>query len=246
MFLKKIVKSKIAGTVISFLISFYIKLVKLTSKTEFLGDKDILKPTNAPNKNLIFAFWHGRELMMPIYLRQYTKNQHNVFSIVSRHRDGKMVGKILKSFGSKLIYGSSTKGGTKAIREIIKNLKDKNQHLCISVDGPTGPSMKITGAIIDIARMTNATIIPISCSFKKAKILSSWDSFMVPKLFNHIKIQIAKPLKIPKKLDKNEIETQKQMLENILNKMTFALDKEFGHKIVEIGKIKKKEKEKNV
>ncbi len=240
MFLKKIAKSSFIQYLIAYVIYFYIKLIIISSKTEILGSKYLLDAKNSPSNNIIFAFWHGRLILLPHYLQSYNEKSHSVYSIASLHKDGRMVGKFVNLFGSKIIYGSSNKGGVNAIKKILKILKKKNTHLCISPDGPRGPNMQVGGTIIDIARLTEASIIPISYSVKKARFLNSWDSFMLPKFFNHIKIQIAEPIKIPKKSSKEEIEKQRKFLEKTLNGMTFALDATFSYKKIKIGKEKKK------
>ena len=206
---------------ISRLIALYINFVYLTSKTKF-HNIEHLEKAQGKYKNIIFTFWHGRELMTTRYLR----DMGQMYSIVSHHKDGNLATEIISCFGSTMIRGSSTKGGSKVIREVIKTFKHPNRHLCITPDGPRGPRMRVQGAVIDLARLTGAAILPLSISCKRCKFLPSWDKFMIPFPFNKISVSFAEPIEIAKNLTPDAVAKHKANLEKCLNEMTFSLDDE--------------------
>mgnify|MGYP003340665230 CR=1 FL=1 len=230
--LKSLIHNKLIQYIIAFIIVFYIKLVRLTSKTTYINTKNIADS----NDNMIFAFWHGRELMLTSYLGKYGK----IFSVVSLHKDGDLVTIILKLFHSKIFRGSSTKGGLSVLRNIFREFRKPNHHLCITPDGPRGPRMKISGAVIDIAKLSGTKIIPVGCSAKKAKFLNSWDAFMIPRLFNHITVEFGEAIIINKNTSEEQLEIAKQSLEDSLNNIIWNLDKNYGRKKIKPGKIKQK------
>ena len=243
MIVKELSKSNFVQKIASFLIIIYIWIVKNTSKTIITGETHIINKQNPHKANYIFAFWHGREIMLPIYFTKYTKNSHNMFSVVSKHKDGNIASNILAGYGFKLIRGSSSNGGTFVLRKIIKALKQENNHICITPDGPLGPSMIFGGATIHIAKMTGAQIIPVSISVKKAKFLSSWDSFMIPLPFNKITIHIGKKIEVKKNSSTKDLEKIQRELEKNMQDKTLQLDKELSHNTeYQIGKLKKRHK----
>ena len=233
--LKSIIHNPLIQSLGAFIIFCYIKLVRFTSKTNFIN-KEYLINAKKEHKNIIFAFWHGRELMLASYLA----HQGKMFSVISLHKDGNLVAKLLSLFGSKIIRGSSNKGGTKVIRDILKEFKQENTCFCITPDGPTGPNMKVSGAVIGIARISGAVIIPVTCSSKRAKFLNSWDSFMIPHFFNHITVAFGSKILINKNDDEIEIAKKTKILEDSLNNMTWQIDGSYGRDKIKTGLSKKR------
>ena len=215
---KKILRTKLAYSFICWIASKYIKFVSLTLKWKYLNKKhaDTLWKNN---ENFILCFWHGRLLMMPLSW----KKEKKINMLISEHPDGQLISKTVKYFGINTIHGSTSKGGTKAIRNIIESLKS-GQSVGITPDGPRGPKMKINSAIIKIASLTGFKILPLSCSVKNKFILKSWDKFLVALPFGKGCFAWGEPLKIKKKITKEEDLKLSNKLENILLKLTKEAD----------------------
>ena len=134
-----------------------------------------------------------------------------------------MLSKTVKYFDIKTIIGSSSKGGSEAIRNIIKSLKS-GISIGMTPDGPRGPRMKINSAIIKIASLTGNKIIPLSYSVKKKIFLNSWDKFLVALPFGKGCFIWGKPIKIKKNISHNEDLKLSNKLEKILIKLTKEAD----------------------
>ena len=141
---KKILRTKVAYSIICWIAAKYIKLISLTIKWKYI-DKKYPEKLWKNNENFILCFWHGRLLMMPFSW----KRGKNINMLISEHPDGQLISKTVKYFGINTIHGSSSKGGTKALRNIIKTLRS-GQSVGITPDGPRGPRMKMNSAIIKI------------------------------------------------------------------------------------------------
>ena len=215
---KKILRTKLAYSFICWIASKYIKFVSLTLKWKYLNKKhaDTLWKNN---ENFILCFWHGRLLMMPLSW----KKEKKINMLISEHPDGQLISKTVKYFGINSIHGSTSKGGTKAIRNIIESLKS-GQSVGITPDGPRGPKMKINSAIIKIASLTGFKILPLSCSVKNKFFLKSWDKFLVALPFGKGCFAWGEPLKIKKKITKEEDLKLSNKLEKILLKLTKEAD----------------------
>jgi len=230
--LKKLLKSTIFIEIVTTTAALYLLLVRLTSIVKY-ENKEVFK-ANQKNGSLIYAIWHGRMIYSVMVCASLFKYQ--IYSLVSKHSDGKIIESFVRKYKSKIVRGSSSDGGAKAIREILKILKPKRNRLCIIPDGPRGPNMQINGAVVDIALKTGSTIIPISYSAKYAKFTNSWDNLLIPRLFNHITVKFGDPIKIDRKASKETIEVYKKKLEDSLNEITWELDKKYGHKRIEPGR----------
>lgn len=215
---KKILRTKLAYSFICWIASKYIKFVSLTLKWKYLNKKhaDTLWKNN---ENFILCFWHGRLLMMPLSW----KKKEKINMLISEHPDGQLISKTVKHFGINTIHGSSSKGGIKAIRNIIKSLK-LGQSVGITPDGPRGPRMKINSAIIKIASLTGRKILPLSCSVKNKFFLKSWDRFLVALPFGKACFFWGKPIMVKKNLSKKEDVKLSNKLEKTLIKLTKDAD----------------------
>jgi lysophospholipid acyltransferase (LPLAT)-like uncharacterized protein len=115
-------------------------------------------------QRLIIAFWHGRQLMMPLAYRG-----HLASILISQHGDGEIIARIMQYFGFHAVRGSSTRGGLRAIRQLVKAGREGGD-LIITPDGPKGPACKVQAGVIYLAKVTGLPIIPLTfaCSKKKS------------------------------------------------------------------------------
>ena len=123
-------------------------------------------------KRVIIAFWHARQLMMPLTYRGTLAH-----ILISQHQDGEIIARIVERFGLRAVRGSSTRGGVEALRELIR-LGRSGADLVVTPDGPKGPAQIAKMGVIQLARVSKLPIIPLafSCSkknFSRAGI-ASW------------------------------------------------------------------------
>lgn len=167
-------------------------------------------------ENSVLMFWHGK-MLAGWWLR---KNQ-NCYAVVSQSKDGEILSRLLKKWNYQLIRGSSSKDSKEVMKEMVDILKN-GYSLAITPDGPRGPAnkMKIGGLIAAVR--SNRPIVLCGISYKKKRILNSWDRFELPKMFSDVRIKLSEPKLIPSGLSKEDYENIRQQLENELN----ALSKE--------------------
>ena len=116
----------------------------------------------AQGKQMIIAFWHAQQLMMPLAYRG-----SEAFVLISRHGDGELIQRIIARFGLRAVRGSSTRGGTEALRELIR-LGRSGVDLVITPDGPKGPRHVAKMGVVQLAKATGLPIVPLAfgCSKK--------------------------------------------------------------------------------
>lgn len=175
--------------ILSYLLAGYIRLVMVTNRKEFHIHPDARIFING-EKNAIFAFWHGRMMLLPAI-----NPPRKMHVLISEHRDGKLISQVIHHFGQDTVVGSSSKGGTEAVRNIVRLLK-KGDNISITPDGPRGPNQVAEAGIVTIAKLSQKPIIPVTFSATKHKRLRSWDRFMVAKPFGRIVFCIGAPIMI--------------------------------------------------
>lgn len=176
-------------------------------------------------KPAIFVFWHGRSMMLsPIICLGGMR----AYAVASRHKDGRMMAKLQHLFGLRAIYGSSHKGGVSVLREGLRILARGDHAICMSPDGPGGPSLRVQDGALYFAKMSGAPIIPVCYSTSRAWIQDRWDKYLVCLPFSKIICNIGNPIFVPRKATNEEFEKIRKDLENFMVAQMRELDAEFG------------------
>jgi hypothetical protein len=123
-------------------------------------------------KRVIIAFWHSRQLMMPLTYRGSLAH-----ILISQHQDGEIIARVVERFGFRAVRGSSTRGGVEALRELIR-LGRSGVDLVVTPDGPNGPAQVVKMGVIQLARASKLPIVPLAfgCSKKNSSQVgtASW------------------------------------------------------------------------
>ncbi|MDR0319405.1 MAG: lysophospholipid acyltransferase family protein [Rickettsiales bacterium] len=187
-------------------------------------------------KPALFAFWHGRSMMLSPLVR--TRGLSG-YAISSMHRDGRLMAKIQRIFGLRPIFGSTSKNGASVLREGIRVLR-RGGMICMTPDGPRGPRMRIKeDGIFYLAKITGAPVIPVCYSCSRRAIKRSWDRYMICKPFGRIKVDVGIPVYVPRSISEDELKTVKAGLEQTMVEQMQNLDAEFGIEKIQPADSKK-------
>lgn len=120
-------------------------------------------------RSIIVAFWHGRQLMMPLAYRG-----RQVHILISQHRDGELIQRIVSRFGFHAVRGSTTRGGAAALRRLIA-IGRGGSDLVVTPDGPKGPHQVAQLGVVQLAKATGLPIVPLTfaCSKKKSSAVGT-------------------------------------------------------------------------
>ena len=103
--------------------------------------------------------------------------------------------------------------GEGKMKEPIEIIQQIENYLGITPDGPRGPKENVSEGIIKIAKNLQIPIIPIGFWSSKNFNLNCWDSFLITLPFSKCSFVWNDPLKIPKKIDDNEMKKYQKLLE---------------------------------
>jgi lysophospholipid acyltransferase (LPLAT)-like uncharacterized protein len=158
-------------TVLPFFGAGVIRLLGRTMTLTSRGEEPV-DDLHRRGQPIILAFWHAHQLMIPLGYRG--KGTH---ILISRHRDGEIIARIVARFGHRAVRGSSTRGGASALRDLIR-LGRAGADLVVTPDGPKGPRQEAKLGVIQLARATGLPIVPLafSCSKKNSSRagIGSW------------------------------------------------------------------------
>jgi lysophospholipid acyltransferase (LPLAT)-like uncharacterized protein len=198
----------------------FIFLLGKTLRIKRVGEEN-LNPIQKNQGQVIYAFWHGRMLIL-----SYSHRWQKIHVLISQHRDGELIARIIQRLGFVSVRGSTTRGGTKAIFEMA-NKGASGYNIAITPDGPKGPKFKVQLGTVYIAQRSGMPIVPITNSAKSCWILPSWDGFLIPKPFSRAVIIIGEPIYVPLESTSQELEGKREEVEKKLVELTQKADNYF-------------------
>jgi lysophospholipid acyltransferase (LPLAT)-like uncharacterized protein len=162
----------------------------------------------------IFAFWHAR--LLPLV---FTHRRRRIAVLVSRHRDGEWIARIIERLGFETARGSSTRGGEEGVLEML-DLARRNHLLAITPDGPRGPAGRVKPGLVYLASRTGFPVVPVATAASDAWVFRSWDRFRVPRPFARVVVAYGPPLQVPRDLPAAAAEDWRVRVEAAIESLT--------------------------
>jgi lysophospholipid acyltransferase (LPLAT)-like uncharacterized protein len=157
---------------------------------------------------------------------------NNAVVLQSRHRDSRMLGRVMSRFGTGQVWGSTTRGGMSAVRGVLRQIRE-GKDIAIAPDGPRGPRRRAQPGVITIARLSGKPIVPMAYSARPSRRLTSWDRLLVPYPFARALYVYGEPMFVDRRADAAEERRLVARLESELNRLTDLVDNELGVPTVE-------------
>jgi lysophospholipid acyltransferase (LPLAT)-like uncharacterized protein len=195
-------------------ITFYtsIKLIGSTVRFDVRGIEN-LDLVNVAGKLPVVSFWHDR-----IFLGTYFFRRRGIVVMTSQSFDGEYIARFIQRFGYGAIRGSSTRGGSRALVEMIKLMR-AGRPMGISVDGPRGPRYKVKAGVVLLAKKTGNPLVPFTVEPAARWHLRSWDKMHIPRPFTRALAVIGQPIYVAADADDHEIERKRLELQSALDQL---------------------------
>jgi lysophospholipid acyltransferase (LPLAT)-like uncharacterized protein len=126
-----------------------------------------------------------------------------------------LIAQACRHLGFSLVRGSTTRGGTEALREMLR--LGRTGHLAITPDGPQGPRRRVQPGLIYLAASTGLPILPIGIGYRRPWRTNSWDRFALPRPFGRAVIVTAPVIRVANALDRAALEAERRRVEDALN-----------------------------
>lgn len=162
----------------------------------------------------IMAFWHNR-----IFLATYFFRHRRIVVMTSQSFDGEYIARFIQRFGYGAARGSSTRGGTGAIVEMVRLMR-AGCPTGFTIDGPRGPKYVAKMGAVMLAKKTGHPILPFTVTatrFWSAK--KSWDQFQVPRPFTRARVDIGQPIYVPADADDETLAAKLSELQQALDEL---------------------------
>lgn len=191
-----------------------LKLLTFTWRIKVEGAENFL--IHAKQGNCILLLWHNRLMLVAPVFNKYSSDLIYT-AFISQSRDGEPLALFTNSHKNGRTIRVRHNAKHEALKKMIDRLKNSQEILMLTPDGPRGPRYQVKPGIAMAAKETSAKIFPFSWSANRFWQLKSWDKMIFPKPFAKISVKIGSPVILNKE---GTIEQHSQILEKAL----FAAD----------------------
>ena len=165
------------------------------------------------HEHCIFAFWHEYiGLILPRW------GHVPLTVLVSQHRDGEWVNQTAQALGMNIVRGSTTRGGSQAIRQLKKN--GEFSSITFTPDGPKGPRREMALGPVYLASVLQMPIVPVGAGFENPWRLNTWDKFAIPRPFKKARIIFGPKIYLPRKMKREGLENARLKVQNLITGLT--------------------------
>jgi lysophospholipid acyltransferase (LPLAT)-like uncharacterized protein len=173
-------------------------------------------PTDGKGERFIYALWH-EAILFPLIFHS------RIRVLVSQHADGEWIARVCRHLRYGVVRGSSTRSGIRALLELLRHGRDSN--LLVIPDGPRGPRRQVQPGLVYLASRTGLPIVVIGVGYDSPWRARSWDRFAVPRPFSKAVGVIARPIKVPAGIGREQLESYRQAVEHALLAATEAAER---------------------
>ncbi len=177
---KRLLKHPGTQAMLAAVVGRYLAFALRTTRWTLHGEEHLAPYLTQP---AIAAFWHERLPLMPA-LWLHARGAMRAHVLVSRHRDGRFIGDIMRRFGVGVVHGSSRRngierGGAAGMRAMLGVL-EAGDHVVITPDGPRGPRREAAPGVARLAAVSGVSVLPCAAQTTRRRVLPSWDRMVLP------------------------------------------------------------------
>jgi lysophospholipid acyltransferase (LPLAT)-like uncharacterized protein len=162
---------------------------------------------------VLLCCWHQQFFSAIRHFKTYAP--YHPALMISQSKDGDIIARIAEKTGWHTVRGSSSRDGSRALREMIDYLR-KSGFAGHVVDGPRGPAGVVKAGAIKLAQASEALIVPFYISADRAWYFNSWDHFMLPKPFTRVTLSFGEMLDLTSGSSEEDFERQRVRLQEIM------------------------------
>lgn len=162
-----------------------------TQRVEVVHGERLDQAQRAGGAAVIYT-WHGL-----LYLPVYALRDRGIYGLVSPSRDGQFFADLFRSFGWKVVEGSSRQKPVEGLMK-AKGVLRQGGVLAIVPDGPVGPAFQVKPGMAFLGSVLNVPLIPVGVAFRHAVTLKSWDQAKLPIPFSRACLYFGEPIRLPR------------------------------------------------
>lgn len=206
------IKVTVGGALAAGILFFLARTIRWTGS--------VPKTVAENDSGLVIVFWHGRLLMMPHLYHLARGTRHKPYMLISQHGDGRIIATACRVLGIRSAAGSSTRGGSRALLELIKRAQEGSD-IGFTPDGPRGPRYEVKDGVVVAAIKTGCQMVPCTYSAQRRWQLRSWDGMIIPKPFSKGVFLVGDPIAVS---EGDGLEESRLRIQGALRELTERAD----------------------
>ncbi len=176
-----------------------VRLWWASCRVERVVGQENLDAALGAHGSMLPCYWHQHELFCGRYLLQQRARGLVPGFLVSPSVDGEVPAMIATRLGARVIRGSSTRTGARALRDYYQLLVNEGVSPVITPDGPTGPRHRFKPGGLLLAQLSGRPLVPMAFAATRAWQFG-WDRFVLPWPFSRIAVAVGEPVQVDRGL----------------------------------------------
>ena len=190
----------------------YLEVLWLTCRFRFVG-LDRLVGLVKEHTAVIPVCWHQHLLVCARFMVDRRVKPLKPGFLISPSVDGEAPTMLAHSYGAYVVRGSGTYTPVQAVRGAYAVIKREGISTAMTPDGPRGPRFQFKPGAINIAQLSGKPVIPMAFAARPAKVMKTWDKFVVPYPFGKICIAFGEPYFPPREMSAEQLEEAQREME---------------------------------
>lgn len=125
--------------------------------------------------------------------------------MISPSVDGEAPTMLARVHGAHVVRGSGSYTGVRAVRGVYQAIVKEGISPLITPDGPRGPRFEFKPGAIFTGQIAGKPVVPLAFAARPARIMKTWDKFVLPLPFARIGIAVGEPFLPPRKADEAQM-----------------------------------------
>ncbi len=125
--------------------------------------------------------------------------------MVSEHRDGELITRIVHALGYATVRGSSTRGGARAVLGLARSVREGREDPVLTVDGPRGPAREVKAGVVFVASRIGLPVVPLGMAVDRVWRARSWDRLAIGKPFARLVLAVGDEIHVPADAARDEL-----------------------------------------
>jgi lysophospholipid acyltransferase (LPLAT)-like uncharacterized protein len=196
----------------------FLELIWRTARIRIVG-KEKLTDALREHGAVVPVFWHQHLLLCARFLTDRKVEGLKPGFMISPSVDGEAPTMLARLYGAHVVRGSGSYTGVRAVRGVHHAIVKELISPAITPDGPRGPRFKMKPGAIFAAQISRKPVIPIAYAARPARLLKTWDKFVIPFPFAKVRIAIGEPYFPARKLDDDQMQAAQRELEERLQQV---------------------------
>jgi lysophospholipid acyltransferase (LPLAT)-like uncharacterized protein len=205
----------------AYLGAFILEVLWRTSRLKIVN-LDRLETLLKEQGAVVPVFWHQHLLMCARFMASSKIKGMKPGFMISPSVDGQAPTLLAEIYGCHVVRGSGSYTGVRAVRGVYNAIVKEGISPTITPDGPRGPRFVMKPGAIFTAQISGKAVVPIAYAASPAKLLRTWDKFVIPFPFARLRIAIGEPYFPPKRMTEEEMAAAQKELERRLHE-TFKI-----------------------